>query len=139
MTAPDSITKVSHKWLNADTLGILAAVVCVVHCLALPVMAMALPALTSGTAHEDMTHYVLAGFVVAFCMFAIIPGYRQHRQREVLGGMIVGLGLVLFATFVAEPFFGEAWEMPLITVGNMIVVVAHLRNRKLLSSAKACC
>lgn len=127
------------RWLNADSFGVLAAVVCTVHCLALPVMAMALPALVANDPAEDATHLILAGFVAAFCLFAIVPGYRKHRHKPVLVCMLVGLSLVLFATFVADPLLGEAYEMPLITLGNLIVVVAHLRNRKLLSANKACC
>jgi len=101
-------------------------------------MAMALPALTAGSGHEDLTHYILAGFVVVFCLFAIVPGYKRHHQKEVLAGMLVGLGLVLFATFIAEPYLGELWEMPLITLGNLVVVVTHLRNRKLVSAPRCC-
>ncbi len=126
------------KWINADSLGILAAVVCAVHCLALPVMAMALPALAAGSGHDDVTHYVLAGFVVAFCLFAIVPGYKRHHHKEVLIGMLIGLSLVMFATFIAEPLLGEFWEMPLITLGNLVVVVTHLRNRKLVSAPRCC-
>jgi hypothetical protein len=130
--------KLLGRWLNADSLGILAAIACVVHCLALPVMAISLPALATGSGHEDLTHFILAGFVAAFCLFAIVPGYRKHRRSDVLRGMVIGLSLVLFATFIAGPMMGEAWEMPLITVGNLIVVIAHLRNRKLLSTAECC-
>jgi uncharacterized YccA/Bax inhibitor family protein len=126
------------KELNADNLGILASAICVAHCLALPGFAFALPVFgASMTGNEDVTHTVLALFVVAFCLFAIVPGYRQHRQPAVLVGMIAGLSLVLFATFAVEPLLGHAWEMPIITIGNFIVMSTHLRNRKLLSTR--CC
>jgi hypothetical protein len=88
-----------------------------------------------------LTHYVLAVFVVAFCLFAIIPGYRRHRHSHVLAGMVLGVSLVLFATFVVDDMFGPYWEMPIITLGNFLVVAAHLRNRKLVAATApgSCC
>jgi hypothetical protein len=126
-----------HNWINADTFGIAASIICVIHCLALPVLAMTLPTLALEAEHGHMAHFILAGFVVAFCLFAIIPGYRQHRHNHVLYGMVTGVGLVLFATFFADSVFGPVAEMPIITLGNFIVVAAHLRNRRLL--AARCC
>lgn len=128
-------------WANADNLGIIASAVCVVHCVALPIVALALPTLASRMGNDHLTHYVLALFVVAFCLFAIIPGYRRHRHSHVLAGMVLGVGLVLFATFAADGMLGPYWEMPIITLGNIIVVSAHLRNRKLLAAAspETCC
>jgi hypothetical protein len=130
-----------NGWVNADTLGIAASTLCVVHCLALPLVALALPALASRLGNDHITHAVLALFVVAFCFFAIVPGYRRHKHGAVLAGMLTGVGLVLFATFGAESMFGPYSEMPLITIGNFMVVAAHLRNRKLLrlETANVCC
>lgn len=127
-----------RRWLNADSCGIVASIVCLIHCLALPVAAIALPAFAVTHGREDLTHFLLAGFVAAFCLFAIVPGYKLHRNREVLIGMLTGVFLVMFATFIADPLMGHLWEMPIITVGNLIVVSAHIRNRKLLSVAKCC-
>lgn len=131
------VVRTRRKWLDSDSFGIAAAAICLVHCLAFPVVAMSLPVLAANSAQEDLTHYALAGFVAAFCAFAIVPGYKRHRRKDVLAAMIIGVGLVMFATFIAQPLLGHVWEMPLITAGNFIVVAAHLRNRKLLSTS--CC
>jgi hypothetical protein len=55
--------------------------------------------------------------------------------------MLLGVSLVLFATFAANRMLGGYWEMPIITIGNFIVVAAHLRNRKLVSALTpaTCC
>jgi hypothetical protein len=128
-------------WANADTFGIAASALCVVHCLCFPLIALALPALASHLGDDHTTHYVLALFVVAFCIFAIVPGYRRHKHGAVLTGMLLGVSLVLFATFAADRMLGGYWEMPIITIGNFIVVAAHLRNRKLVSglTPATCC
>jgi hypothetical protein len=119
--------------LSWDTLGIAASLLCMVHCLAVPIVVMTLPTLGANVLHNDCTHYLLAFFVTVFCVTAVVPGYLRHSDKRVLAGMVGGLALVLFATFSSALMLGETWEMPLITIGNLLVVGAHVFNRKLLA------
>jgi hypothetical protein len=116
-----------------DTLGVAASSLCLVHCLLMPLVILMLPALSASIVHNEATHYLLAVFVTIFCLTAVVPGYLRHSRKEVLFLMLVGLSLVLFATFVAGPVLGESWEVPLISVGNLLVVGAHVFNRRLCS------
>ncbi|MEZ4537501.1 MAG: MerC domain-containing protein [Cyanobacteriota/Melainabacteria group bacterium] len=65
-----------------DLLGILAAVVCLIHCLALPVVMTFLPTLIHHHTHDDFTHVILAGWVLLFCLTAIVPGFVKHGQSH---------------------------------------------------------
>jgi MerC mercury resistance protein len=124
-------------WLlpHADVLGMAASLICMIHCLAMPFVLTLAPSLAPGLVHDERTHYFLAMFVTAFCLFGILPGYVRHNRKNVLYTMLAGLTLVLFATFVVGYTFGERFEIPIITIGNLLVVAAHYRNRQLL----ACC
>ena len=117
----------------ADALGITASVICMIHCVALPFLIMLAPAFSSQFMHDDRTHYFLAFFVATFCLLAIIPGYRRHYHKPVLFMMVSGLALVLFATFGCSCCPAASYEIPVITVGNLLVVAAHMRNRRLLA------
>ena len=97
-----------------------------------------MPGLSTSVLHDETTHYLLAFFVLAFCVGAIVPGYIKHGRAPVLALMMVGLSLVLFATFFAHPLLGESAEVPLITVGNLLVITSHLLNRKLLATLDCC-
>lgn len=114
-----------------DVFGILTATVCLIHCLALPLLLSLLPSLAFIEAGHDATHYLLISWVLLFCLFSIIPGYRKHGQKTVLLLMFVGLIFVLTATF--HQFFGlnAVCEIPLITMGNFLVMAAHMFNRRL--------
>jgi hypothetical protein len=114
---------------SLDTLGIAASSLCMVHCLAMPLVIGILPILGLQFLEGHSAHVILAGFVLSFALLAVVPGYLKHRRKDILGMMLVGLSLVLYATFVAERTLGEAWELPLITVGNLILVATHFRNR----------
>jgi hypothetical protein len=113
-----------------DAFGIFASAICMVHCLAMPLIMASLPFAMPWLGHDNV-HYLLAGWVLLFCVAAIIPGYLKHRHLSVLITMLVGLSLVLIATFCLHLGLPESWEIPMITVGNLLVISAHWRNRRL--------
>ncbi len=114
-----------------DNLGIAASTLCLIHCMAMPFLIALLPFLGLQFLEGELAHRVIALFVFAFAIFAIGPGYMQHRKKQVLYATIFGLSLVAGALLIAGPLFGENYELPFITTGNLILVITHLRNRKL--------
>jgi hypothetical protein len=135
MQAPARIMQHSHQastnTLSMDMLGIVASTLCLIHCAAMPLVITFLPLLGLKFLEGHAAHYFLAAFVVAFALLAIVPGYLKHKKTIVLVSMLVGVGFVVLATFGSGRLFSDSLELPLITVGNLIVVVTHLRNRGL--------
>lgn len=117
--------------VSMDALGIFASTLCLIHCLAMPMVVAFLPLFGLQFLEGHGAHQTLAGFVVAFGLLAILPGYMKHRKPAVLAGLVLGLTLVLAATFGYVAGLSESSELPLITVGNLVLVVSHLFNRKL--------
>ncbi len=117
--------------VSMDSLGIIASTLCLIHCLAMPLVVAFLPLFGLQFLEGHGAHLALAGFVVAFGLLAILPGYMKHRKPAVLAGLVVGLTLVLSATFGYAVGLSESAELPLITVGNLVLVVSHLFNRQL--------
>ncbi|HEY9678818.1 MAG TPA: MerC domain-containing protein [Drouetiella sp.] len=120
-----------HAIVSMDTLGILASTLCLIHCLAMPLVVAFLPVLGLQFLEGHAAHQILAGFVVCFGLCAILPGYLKHRKPLVLAGLVAGLVLVLTATFGYVFGLSESIELPLITVGNLVLVMSHFFNRKL--------
>lgn len=115
-----------------DVLGVTASSLCMVHCLAMPFVLGLLPLIGAQYLASPEAHRILASFVVSFCLTAVVPGYVRHGNKLVLSCMLVGLSLVLFATFAAPTTIGDWWELPLISIGNVCVIGAHIVNRRLL-------
>jgi hypothetical protein len=114
--------------IPVDQLGIIASTICILHCAAAPFIGLAvLPLL--GLKH-DLTHMILAGFVLSLALLSIIPSYLKHRDNSMLIAATFGLSLVLIASFGGESL-GEFWEIALISMGNIIVIYTHSKNRKL--------
>lgn len=120
-----------------DTLGMAASSLCAIHCMAMPVLIGILPLMGLQILEGPATHRVLALFVSIFAL-GIIPGFIKHRSMVVLRLMIPGVILVLFATFGVAGSLGETWEVPLLSIGNLLVIAAHWLNRKLSSCSDLC-
>ncbi len=120
-----------------DLVGVLASTLCMIHCLLLPLIFALLPVFARPLMENDLMHVSLAGFVLAFCLLAYIPGYLRHRDNRLIWIAVLGLMLVFFATFVARAW-GEIVEAAIITAGNTIIIFGHLLNRRLLQRAGCC-
>jgi hypothetical protein len=123
----------SNAIVSMDTLGITASTICIIHCMAMPFLITLLPLFGWQFLEGRTAHRVLAAFVLTFALLAVVPGYLKHRRQDILASMLAGLSCVLYATFAPADIMPEALELPLITIGNIILVATHWRNRKLSS------
>lgn len=110
----------------ANATGIAASTLCLLHCLAMPVLLLALPAL--GWAAGEHIHELLIGVALLAALLSLGPGYLAHRRAPVLllGG--AGLAGLAAAVFVVGPRYGDAAETALSVAGAVLLCVAHLRN-----------
>lgn len=117
--------------LSLDNLGIFASVLCLIHCLAMPFIIAAIPFLGMNCQwlQSELTENILITFIIGFAVFAIIPGYWTHKKPLALAGLIVGMSLV-GAVALGRGYFAANLELPLISCGNLILVITHLLNRK---------
>jgi len=121
----------SSAIVSLDTLGITASTICIIHCMAMPFVIGMLPLLGWQFLEGKTAHHVLAAFVITFALTAVVPGYFKHKRREVLAAMLLGLSCVFYATFAPAAILPDKLELPLITIGNIILVATHWRNRSL--------
>jgi len=109
-----------------DKLAIGLSVLCLLHCLALPVAMLVAPTLGSlvlGT--ESPVHWVLLGVALPVSGYALWHGYRHHGHRDTLLLGAAGLAIMLLAvTHVTS----ARLETPLTVVGVIALLVAHVMN-----------
>ena len=119
-----------QRWLGRlDRLGIVLSGVCIVHCLALPLLVAALPLLGGGVLGGHSFHEWLLLAVVPVSLVALVFGYRRHGDPMVLKMGAGGLLLLCFATYgyrlVGLP---ENWERAISIVGGLIHAGGHVLN-----------
>ncbi len=118
--------------LSLDNLGIFASIACLIHCLALPVLIAAVPFIGFNLKflEEPWVENTLIGAIVAFAVFAIVPGYFRHKKVIALVGLVIGMVTVLSVAFGRDTLVSERLELPLIAFGNLLLVGTHLLNRR---------
>ncbi|EWH08447.1 MerC-like membrane protein [Catenovulum agarivorans DS-2] len=121
-----------NNWL--DKVGVAATSLCALHCIFLPVLLPLLPLLgLSVVAEETFEHFVLAasmliGFIALFTGF-----HRYHRKLYPFYSLALG-GFV----YASKDVLGEAYEPLVVTVGAILIILAHILNMRLCKSCRSC-
>lgn len=113
----------------ADFAGMAASVLCLLHCLAMPLVLLAFPLLGLRGDHHALHDVLLLGVTVPV-LLALVPGYLAHRdpRAPLLGA--AGLGVLLLAVLFVGPRFGHGAETALAVASSLLLLAAHLRNHR---------
>jgi len=108
-----------------ESMAIAGAAACLAHCIALPVLMAALPALAAVVPVPTTVHIAALLFAAPTTLLALLWGYRTHNAPLPL---LIGLtGLALLAVGVLR--YGEtSLELPFTVVGSLILAGAHIAN-----------
>ena len=115
-------TGTSNRW---DKAGIGVTLVCLVHCLLLPLLATMFPFLGAG--HFEVGHVVLALIAIPIGVAALIPGFRRHKQIFVPLSGFVGLNFLVGSEAYGH-LLGLHSESFLSVIGALLLLGAHLAN-----------
>ena len=114
----------STKWLDGAAVGLSA--LCLVHCLALPLVVAGLPFLAQfaeGHLHAQMLVVVLPLSIVALGL-----GFRHHHNRRIIAAGAVGMSLLALGATVAHENWGVAADRAFTIAGALILAAAHFYN-----------
>ena len=113
--------------VDKDVIGAFISGVCLLHCLAGPVL-IVLGVATIGHAHseEHTFHLVLLVPILFFAAWSIPRGLRLHHHPVPAILTAIGIGLLVIA------FVLTAWGLYASVLGSLLLLSAHLYNRRLL-------
>lgn len=118
---------------TTDFIGQALSVLCVIHCVATPVVLAVAPAAMGVFGHA---HPVLLVLVLVTAAMAFIPGYRHHRQAAPL---FVGLGGVTLLTLGTVVFQSSLLlDTAFSVAGAGLMLTAHWKNRTAHRHCHAC-
>lgn len=115
-----------------DRIGISTSILCVVHCLATPVLVIFLPLAGSSLAH-DWFHEIIIAIVVPVALWALWNGYRIHRHNSML--WYAGFGFLFIAMSVALGHDHDLIEKAFMIAAGLLLGYAHFLN---LRARRAC-
>ena len=108
-----------------DASAISLSALCLVHCLALPTLALALP-FVGAWAQAEWVHLALVCLAAPIALLALVD-WRARRPRAWSSVALAALGLGFMLVGALE-FPSVAWERPLTVIGGVLLATAHLLN-----------
>ena len=116
-----------------DNLGITISSICAVHCVLLPMIFLIAPYsfLASHEFHEALIYFILPCALIAFVL-----GCRRHKDIKVaamgtFGIILLGSALLMHDIFHSDQHSEEFTTVLITVLGSILLVLSHLRNRKL--------
>ena len=111
-----------------DTAAVFLSGVCMLHCLALPVVLTVLPVLNISLLEESIFHLLLLVFILPVSLIALSIGCRQHKDFLTLMLGVLGLSILTFTATFGHALFGITGERIVTSIGGLILASAHIRN-----------
>jgi hypothetical protein len=122
-----------HKWTHY--IGVGSSLLCLLHCLALPVILVAFPAFTTIdlSVIDTFWEYVFIGLSIV-SVYTIVQMHRTHKKYS-LALPLAFLGVALLATTLVLHDSNFGFLLP---VGSIMILVAHILNLKMCNTHKNC-
>ena len=112
--------------MTMDRVAVLLSAVCLLHCMAIPLAILVLPAMSSLLlGSETLVHWLLLGLAVPISVLALWVGYTRYAN---LRSVLLGTSGLLLMFVAVSHFFGRAPEVPLTLAGVTLVAWAHWLN-----------
>lgn len=127
------MTTWKHKWTHY--LGVSASLLCLVHCLALPLVLVVFPAVTSlDLRHIDTTWEIVFVALSIVSIYTIVQMHRTHKKfSAALPVAFAGAALLTIALFLDH--LVAAYVLP---IGSILILAAHVLNLKYCSTHSNC-
>ena len=125
-----SFFKIENTSLFGDIASICLSNICIIHCLALPILTVMIPPSLSLVLKEEVFHLYMLIFVLPISVVALTMGCRKHKKFNVLLLGAVGLLGLVSVAFYGHDLFGEIGEKLLTIMAAGLIASAHFMNFK---------
>jgi hypothetical protein len=121
-------------YVSWDRIGMGLSILCALHCLVTPMIILSIPFLARYYLAHPLFHFLLAAAIIPVGLVAFFSGIRHHHNWWVLVLGLPGLALVTGTPYMVH-IQHLPWNEPfLMVVGSLLLVSAHLLNRRSCSS-----
>ena len=111
-----------------DRLSIGFSTLCLLHCLAVPVLVSVVPVFATFALADERFHLALVALVVPTSVIALCLGCRLHESRRILICGFAGVFVLVVAAILGGQHLGEIGETVLTVLGASVVALAHWFN-----------
>lgn len=111
-----------------DQVAIALSAVCIVHCLAVPVLVALLPFAALSFGDSEHFHGLMLWLVVPTSLVGFVLGYRLHRRAGLVLLGSVGVVILGTAAIYGHERWAEPLEVTLSVAGSLLLAAAHWLN-----------
>ena len=111
-----------------DRFSIGFSTLCLLHCLAVPVLVSVVPVFATFALADERFHLALVALVVPTSVIALCLGCWLHKSRRILICGFAGVFVLVVAAILGGQHLGEIGETVLTVLGALVVALAHWFN-----------
>lgn len=111
-----------------DRIAISLSAICIVHCLAVPLLIAVLPVAALGFGDETHFHAVMLWLVVPVSVIGLVMGYRVHGRAAIVLVGTIGVAVVAAAATFGHSQWSVTAEILVSIVGSLLLAGAHWTN-----------
>lgn len=123
----DQNSSKSTDWLDGTAVTLSA--LCLVHCLALPLVVAGVPFLAQFS--EGHLHAQVLVLVLPLSLVALGLGFRRHRDARIVMCGLLGMLLLVIGATVAHSQLGLVADRLFTITGSIVLGTAHLLNSRI--------
>ncbi|MCS5575492.1 MAG: MerC domain-containing protein [Pseudomonadales bacterium] len=113
---------------HLDAIAVVLSGVCMLHCLALPLLLTISPILNVTLLSETVFHVLLLVFILPTSVIALTIGCRSHKDKITLVLGALGLSILTITAFFGHQLVGLTGERILTSFGGLILAGSHIQN-----------
>ncbi|MGD8340780.1 MAG: MerC domain-containing protein [Gammaproteobacteria bacterium] len=117
-----------HVSRHFDQIAIALSAICIVHCLAVPVVVAILPIAAVSFGEDQHFHALMLWLVVPTSLVGFLLGYRLHGRSGLVVLGAAGVAVLAAAATWGHTTWSETIEVTVSVAGSLLLATAHWLN-----------
>ena len=122
----------------ADKTAISLSLICTIHCLVFPLLAVFLLSMIALPLQDEIFHIWMVIIVVPVSAYALTMGCKNHKRYQILLIGSIGVLILSVIAFFGHDLLGEELEKTFTVIGAIVIAVAHIWNYRMCQHQNMC-
>ena len=121
--------KNGKKTKKLDNLSIWLSGVCLIHCLALPLITISIPLIDKF--FNKHYHEIMLFIIIPVSFAALYRGFKNHRKAPIVFTGFIGAFLIIIGATIIHEQYGGFTESLFTVTGSLVLALSHFNNSRM--------